>query len=277
MILCDSRRIPLADFSIKHIITSPPYNVGIKYDSWFDLMPQDEYWEFTRQWLTEAYRVMAISGRIGINIPNMGNSADTPKGQGLVPILPPMIAMLQEVGFTIREVITWVKTYAENIEEVEKNFIGGGTAWGSWMAASNPFCRSMSEFVIVAHKQEPKLRWKGVSDITRDEFMRLTRNVWLMRTRKDQTHPAGFHPILPYNFMKLFTYVGDTVLDPFSGSGTTYDVGVGIGRKMVAFDISHNYLVDAKSRESGWTQRHLDAQNDYTKKPSNKRNLTKVK
>ena len=239
----DSRHIPLKDESVALCVTSPPYNVGVKYDTWRDdKMTTGEYRHFLREVWTDCYRVLKRGGRIAVNSPCLGNSPQQGKGKGFIPHLSYMTESLIEAGFTLRETITWVKTNSDQVKDIDSNFCGNNTAWGSWNSPSNPFCRSFSEFIIVAHKETPKLPWRGHSDLTRDEFLLYTRNVWLMQTRSDPNHPAPFPEELPTRLIKLYTYIGDTVLDPFVGSGTTVSAATKLGRRGIGIDVSYNYL-----------------------------------
>ncbi len=235
--------------SVNLVVTSPPYNVGIEYDGdWDDNMHPDAYADFTHDWLKECYRVMAHSARIAINIPIMGNSPRRAKGEGLVPMLPLFVQHLTDNKFTVREIITWVKTHADDPADIEQNFCGCATQWGSWLSPSNPNCRSFSEHIIIAHKGAPKLAWEGQSDLTKEEFLAWTRNVWLMPTAADARHPAPFNVELPRRCIKLYSYVGDTVLDPFMGSGTTALAAKMTQRQYVGYEQSENYITLANNR-----------------------------
>ena len=59
----------LEENSIDLCVTSPPYNVGIEYDNWNDCLRLDDYMQFSKDWLTEVYRVLKPDGRIAVNIP----------------------------------------------------------------------------------------------------------------------------------------------------------------------------------------------------------------
>ena len=247
LINADARQIPLSDQSVQMVVTSPPYNVGVGYDAWDDNLSFQDYWEFMLLWLKECYRVLVPSGRIAINVPNIGNSSDFGgKGKGVIAHMPLTITAMQEAGFQIRDCITWFKTHDESIDEVEQSFCGNNTAWGSWQSPSNPFCRSFSEFIVVAHKESPTLAWKGHSDLAREEFMLWTRNVWLMATVSNPEHPAPFPLELPSRLIKLYTYPGDLILDPFSGTGTTVKAAHQLNRRAIGLDLSPNYLVRAQ-------------------------------
>ena len=226
------------------IVTSPPYNVGIEYDSWNDNLPEEEYWAFTWNWLNEAYRILKVGGRICINIPVMGNNPLMKKGNLYLFHLPQYLNLIKE-KFKLRECITWIKSYAEYDENV---FCGGNTAWGSWLSPSNPYCRSFSEFIIVAHKEEDTLQHKGETDLTKDEFLRWTKNVWFFPSEQNRKHPAPYPLELPTRCIKLYSYIGDLVIDPFMGSGTTAESCLRLNRRYIGFEISKSYCENMKYR-----------------------------
>lgn len=238
----NAEQIPLESESVHHIVTSPPYNVGVKYDKWKDYMERADYLAFSERWLSESFRILKPSGRIALNLPVFGNDKNHPKGEGAIVTLADFIPIIQKVGFTVRETITWIKSSADSIAETESNFSMNSTAWGSYMSPKNPYCRSVAELIVVCHKQEARIAWEGVSDISRDEFLKLSRNVWIMPSKTSKNHPARFPVELPYNFMKFYTYVNDIVYDPFVGLGSTIMAGVGCGRRVMGSDISEKYL-----------------------------------
>ena len=153
MIICGDSLTELKKMeseSVDCCITSPPYNVGIEYDSWNDNLSENDYWDFTEKLIELSEKVLKVGGRICINIPIMGNNPLMKKSNNYLFHLPQYLGILKKY-FTLRECITWIKSYAEYDENV---FCGGNTAWGSWLSPSNPFCRSFSEFIIVANKQK---------------------------------------------------------------------------------------------------------------------------
>lgn len=237
----DARRMDfIPDNSVELIVTSPPYNVMIQYmdgkkPAWNDAMPVDKYLEFTKQWLTEAYRVLCRGGRICVNVPSACLQS-TGSRDAFVAMDVWNIAV-KDVGFLPREWITWKKPQA----------LSGVTSWGSWQSPSCPFIRDTAEFILVFSKETHKLEANGrKTDLTREEFMRLTSNVWTMvASNHNNGHPATFPIELPLRCIKLYTYIGDTVLDPFSGSGTTPLAAKMLNRKGIGVDISLRYIEES--------------------------------
>lgn len=225
-------------------MTSPPYNVGIEYDIYNDNLTEKEYWDFTEKWIKEVYRITKIGGRICINIPIMGNNPKMKKSNSYLFHLPQYLEILKQY-FKLRECISWIKSYKEYDENV---FCGGNTAWGSWLSPSNPFCRSFSEFILIAHKELPKIQHRGETDLTKDEFLKFTKNVWFLPIEAKRLHPAQYPEELPYRCIKLFSWMGDLIFDPFSGVGTTCLVANKLKRKYIGIELSKKYCDIAKER-----------------------------
>jgi DNA modification methylase len=153
-----------------------------------------------------------------------------------VMVAPRLWNTLEQIGFLPREQLTWIK--ALNPEDVVPS-----TAWGSWSSASNPVLRAVAEPVFIASKLTHR-RSPGASDLTPDEFKAWTRNVWNIpagNPERDLDHPCKFPIERPRRLIKLYSYIGDVVLDPFCGSGVTLRAAMDLGRHAVGVDISRRY------------------------------------
>ena len=125
----------------------------------------------------------------------------------------------------------------------------GITSWGSWLSQSSPFCRDKTEYIIVFSKKDYKLDPRGKqSDLTKDEFLRLSKNLWTMAPENRKLHPAPFPLELPLRVIKFYCFPEDIVLDPFVGSGTTLLACKLLNRKGIGVDYNPNYLKIAKER-----------------------------
>ena len=220
--------------TIDLIVTSPPYNVDIKYSTYNDQIPYEVYLEFTEKWLAKAYELLKGDGRLCLNIP-----LDKNKG-GQQSVYADIITIAKRVGFKYHATIVW------NEQNISRR-----TAWGSWLSATAPYVIAPVEMIAVLYKK----RWKktsgsGKSDISKEEFIEWTNGVWtFMGESKSRVgHPAPFPLELPKRCIKLFSFVGDTVLDPFLGSGSTLIACVLTGRKGIGIEIDKRYCEIAKNR-----------------------------
>jgi site-specific DNA-methyltransferase (adenine-specific) len=220
--------------SIDLIVTSPPYNVDIKYNSNDDTMTYDDYLSFTKEWLAKSYKLIKEDGRFCLNVP-----LDKNKG-GQQSMCADITTIAKQVGFKYHSTIIW------NEQNISRR-----TAWGSWLSATAPYVIAPVEVIVVLYKK----RWKKTSgsrksDITKKEFMGWTNGVWnfMGESKKRVGHPAPFPIELPKRCIKLFTFVDDTVLDPFLGSGSTLLACLQTGRKGIGIDIDKKYCELAKKR-----------------------------
>lgn len=205
----------------------------------------NEYLAFTEKWLARCYDFAKPDGRMCLNIP-----LDKNKG-GQQSVCADITAIAKEIGWRYHATIIW------NEQNISRR-----TAWGSWMSASAPFVIAPVEVIVVLYKERWAKRSKGKSDITRDEFIEWTNGVWNFsgESRSRIGHPAPFPIELPKRCIKLFSFVGDTVLDPFLGSGTTLIACLETNRAGIGVEINRNYceLAVRRLEERGILQRRLD-------------------
>ena len=194
---------------INLVVTSPPYNVGIEYDTHRDTMTYPEYLKWCHEWLKKIYHALAPDGRVCINIPFSVTPEHINTKKGAEDINYPVVAdytrICESIGFKYWRTLVWDKNHSNK------------TCWGSWRSASAPFMRDPSEAILVFYKTQWKRLNKGTSTISGPEFMSWTKNVWKMHPETKSTHPAAFPIELPNRCIKLFSYKEDTVLDLFMG------------------------------------------------------------
>lgn len=216
--------------SVGLAFTSPPYNVGKDYD---DDLGLDEYLGLIQRVGKEVFRVLRPGGRYVINIANLGRKP-------YIPLHARFYDVHTSVGFLPMGEIIWVKAKGAS----------GSCAWGSWKSAKGPRLRDLHEYLLVFAKQSYSRPDVGKSDIDRDEFMASTLSVWTIpaESAKRVGHPAPFPVELATRVVKLYSYVDDVVLDPFSGSGTTCLAAALSDRHYVGYDISDKYCDLAQER-----------------------------
>jgi DNA modification methylase len=220
----------LPDDSVALMVTSPPYHVGKDYDS--DASFED-YLELLRTVFEETYRVLEPGGRAVINVANLGR-------RPYVSLSQQVGSIMEAIGYLPRGEVIWVKGRGAS----------GSCAWGSWRSASNPTLRDLHEYCLCFSKERWDRAKKGVSTISREEFMEATLSVWEIQAESAARvkHPAPFPVALPRRFIELYTFVDDLVLDPFLGSGSTAVAAVESGRRYVGYDISEEYVITARER-----------------------------
>jgi site-specific DNA-methyltransferase (adenine-specific) len=249
----------LPESTVDLVVTSPPYNVGIDYDSHDDRMTMENYWEFTEQWLSKAYRLLKDDGRIAVNIPYEVNVQD--RG-GRILFMSEFWSIMKKVGFQFYGLVD----LDENSPHRSKT-----TAWGSWMSPSSPYIYNPKECVILAYKKDRVKKVKGepqwigkptktvdedgilktkmvYEDEDKKEFMSLVYGQWEYFADTKQQTKATFSMDIPMKAIKILTYRNDVVLDPFAGSGTSLCAAEISGRRWVGIELSENYSKVAKDR-----------------------------
>jgi DNA modification methylase len=252
-LLCgDARSMDaVADGSVALVVTSPPYFAGKAYEQDLDAghIPGSylEYLELLRDVFAECRRVLEPGGRIAVNVANLGRKPYRSLSADVIHILQ------DELGLLLRGEVIWQKAEGAS----------GSCAWGSYKSAANPVLRDVTERIVIASKGRfgrAKTKKQRVAaglphedDIGADEFAEATLDVWRIRPERAKKvgHPAPFPVELPERCIRLFTYKGDVVLDPFMGSGTTAVAAIRTGRHFVGYELDPEYVALSEARVAG--------------------------
>lgn len=229
----------LDDNSIDLVVTSPPYNVDLgnnkynknPYDLYNDNRSHQNYLGWMKDILYILYRKIKTGGRICINIGDGKN--------GSIPTSSDFIQIMVGMNYIPYTHIIW-----------NKSQVGARTAWGSFNSPSSPSFPTPFEHILIFAKGSKKLQYKGISDLGKQEFIDWSLALWEFppETRQSKIgHPAMFPEELPKRCIKMLSWVGAVVLDPFAGVGTTLRVAKQLNRKYIGFEISKDYCEIAKS------------------------------
>ncbi len=223
------------DNCIDLVVTSPPYNVGVKYDKYEDIMPYEDWLDWLDLVWDECLRILVKGGRICINCNDTGRNPYYPSHCD--------IASRMRRKWYMMGIIVWDKK--SNLSN---------TAWGSWKSPSSPSLRGRQEYIIVAGKDGKILhKENGIKDrYGNREFLDLTTEIWsFIPQTNNRIHPASFPVELPRRAIKLYSYRNATILDPFCGSGTTCVAAKMLGRQYIGIDISEKYCNISRKRLKG--------------------------
>jgi site-specific DNA-methyltransferase (adenine-specific) len=231
--------------SVQLVVTSPPYNLDMPYGDYRDTLPYPDYLDWVRTWARELLRVAAPSGRLCLNVP-----LDTNKG-GKQAVYADYVNVLREAGWSYQTTIVW------NEQNLSRR-----TAWGSWLSPTAPFVTAPVEMIAVFSSGAWRRERDGrTSDLTREEFLQWTLGTWQFAGEHAArvSHPAPFPEELARRLITLYSFIEDTVLDPFVGSGTTCAVATHLGRKSIGVDIDAGYCTVAAQRCRRAAQRVIAA------------------
>lgn len=240
-----------AEFTVAATVTSPPYNVEIQYDDHIDSMTWADYRDLAAD-ICAGIASVQPHGRTWVNVtptvPSSAIPAGDHSGRGANPrtsLLRAWDAALDATGHAVWDYVVWATPGR-----------GPGCAWGSWESPAGPNMRGEWEAIIAAHtgptwSRSTPAEHKGTKD-TQGGWIDLTSNVWKVRpeTRGPDTghHPAPMPVQLAERCIRLSTWPGETVLDPFMGSGTTLRAAKNLGRRSIGIDLSERYCEIAATR-----------------------------
>lgn len=246
MVLPGGRQLP--DNSVALVVTSPPYFVGKEYEQALGEgnVPKTylDYLDMLTAVFDECKRVLEPGGRIAVNVANLGRKPYRSLSADVIDILQNRLHLL------LRGEVIWRKAEGAS----------GSCAWGSFRSAANPVLRDVTERVVIASKgrfdravssdQRRERQWPYENDLTADEFMAATLDVWDIQPESARrvNHPAPFPVELPQRLIGLYTYKNDLVIDPFMGSGTTLVAAARSDRRYLGYDTDPEYVATAKER-----------------------------
>lgn len=216
------------------IITSPPYNAGKAYDTHDDDLDPSEYWNLMADVADLTYSIARPGAYAIWNVPLWSGNRERRQ------FMPDLFRIhIGATGWEFDSEIVWVKSGA--LEGAN----AGGAAWGNY--PTSPTIRNGHEPLLVFRK--PGGTPRKIDDVSWKEWAQFTVGVWPIHPETNQKdHPARFPVPLVHRLLKLYTARGETVCDPFAGSGTTAYAAKILGRKSVGADISSAYLTLASNR-----------------------------
>jgi site-specific DNA-methyltransferase (adenine-specific) len=245
----------LPDNSVHLVITSPPYWQLKDYGSDNQIGFHDSYENYINNlnlvW-KECYRTLHNGCRLCVNIGDQFARAVYYGRYKVIPIREEIIKFCENTGFDYMGAIIWQKVTTSNTT-------GGGVQMGSYPYPRNGILKLDYEFILVFKKlgeaPKPTQENKELSKMTAEEWNTFFAGHWNFAGARQDNHIAMFPEELPKRLIKMFAFVGDTVLDPFAGSGTTNLAAKNIGRNSVGYEINSEFIpiikqkLEAKQRD----------------------------
>ena len=248
----DSRKMDeLQDKSVHLIVTSPPYWQLKDYGSESQIGFNDSYEQYINNlnlvW-KECYRVLHDGCRLCINIGDQFARSVYYGRYKVIPIHSEIIRFCETIGFDFMGQIIWQKTTTTNTT-------GGAAIMGSFPYPRNGIVKLDFEYILLFKKQgdapKPTAEQKAQSAMTNEEWNTYFNGHWYFNGAKQDKHLAMFPEELPKRLIKMFSFPGETVMDPFMGSGTTAAVARKLGRNSIGYEINPEFIPLIKHKIGG--------------------------
>ncbi len=244
------------DQTIDLIITSPPYWQIKDYDTDKQIGFGQNLHEYLRDlyrvW-KECYRIIKPGRRLCINIGDQFARSIIYGRYKIIPLHSECVSQCENIGFDFMGSIIWQK-------KTTMNTTGGATIMGSFPYPPNGMIEIDYEHILIfkkpgeSTKQEMEIKKK--SEITKQEWKEYFSGHWYFGGAKQIEHQAMFPEELPKRLIKMFSFYGETVMDPFLGSGTTAKVALDLNRNAEGYEINKDFLAIIKNK-LGFTENSL--------------------
>ncbi|WP_202613134.1 site-specific DNA-methyltransferase [Prevotella ihumii] len=245
----DSRQMKeLANESVHLIVTSPPYWQLKDYGTNNQIGFHDEYETYINHlnlvW-KECFRVLHKGCRLCINIGDQFARSTYYGRYKIIPIHTEIIKFCEMIGFDFMGQIIWQKTTTMNTS-------GGASIMGSYPNPRNGIVKLDFEYILLFKKQgnapKPSKEQKENSAMTNKEWNTYFNGHWYFTGAKQDKHLAMFPEELPHRLIKMFSFLGETVLDPFLGSGTTALAARNLDRCSIGYEINQDFIPIIKEK-----------------------------
>ncbi|MGD1047053.1 MAG: DNA methyltransferase [Bacteroidota bacterium] len=249
IIIGDSRRMSeLPDDSVHLVITSPPYWQLKDYGDKNQIGFHDSYESYINNlnlvW-KECFRVLQNGCRLCINIGDQFARSVYYGRYKVIPIRTEITKFCETIGMDYMGAIIWQKVTTTNTT-------GGASIMGSFPYPRNGILKIDYEFILIFKKlgDPPKVtkEIKELSKLTTNEWNTYFSGHWNFAGEKQDKHLAMFPEELPRRLIRMFSFVGDTVLDPFLGSGTTSLAAKNLSRNSVGYEIGQTFTPIIKNK-----------------------------
>ncbi len=244
MIQGDARDLSfIDDESIHLVITSPPYWTLKRYREHPNQLGHIEDYEtfvgeLSKVW-RECYRVLVPGGRLVCVVGDVCLSRRRHGRHVVVPLHADIAVSCRKIGFDNLNPIIWYKIANASYE------VNNGTKFLGKPYEPNAIIKNDIEFILMQRKpggyRKPTLEQRRLSMISKKDFEKWFRQFWNISGASTKEHPAPFPYELAYRLVRMFSFVGDTVLDPFCGTGTTMLAAIKTDRNSIGIEIDPDY------------------------------------
>ncbi|KAA6328914.1 Modification methylase HindIII [termite gut metagenome] len=238
----------IANKSVHLVITSPPYwqlkDYGTEDQIGFHTNYENYINNLNLVW-KECYRVLYEGCRLCINIGDQFARSVYYGRYKVIPIREEIIKFCENIGFDYMGAIIWQKVTTSHTT-------GGGVQMGSYPYPRNGILKLDYEFILLFKKlgnaPKPTLEQKELSKMTPEEWNIFFAGHWNFPGVKQDNHIAMYPEALPQRLIKMFSFVGETALDPFLGSGTTSLAAKNLDRNSIGYEINPEFIPVIKNK-----------------------------
>jgi modification methylase len=250
-VLGDARDLSFIDDGSVHlVVTSPPYWTLKEYRpnpcQLGHMADYDEFLEALSLLWHECFRVLVPGGRVVCVVGDVCLSRRQHGRHVVVPLHADICVQCRKLGFDNLSPIIWHKIANASFE------VENGTKFLGKPYEPNAIIKNDIEFILMQRKpggyRKPTDRQRDLSRMTREEYDAWFQQFWNIPGASTRNHPAPFPVELAYRLVRMFSFVEDTVLDPFLGTGTTSIAAMRCGRNSVGVEIEKAYLSQARRR-----------------------------
>jgi len=235
----DEKLAEIKNGTIQLIVTSPPYWNARNYGHPTQIGFKDKYEEYLMKMekiFREYVRILLPDGKIALNIGNIYNYDSREKRAYTVNLILDMWRILNGCEkLKFMGTIYWKKTTSRN----------GAVLFGSYPYPSNFMISTALEAIHVFRKVGKRKIPKEIKEkslISKEEFRKFREPIWFLNGIRTKDHPAVFPNELPRRLIKMYSFYGDSVLDPFCGIGTTNIEALKLNRNSIGIDVKHSYI-----------------------------------
>jgi len=247
----DARELDwIPDASVHLVVTSPPYwtlkryrenerQMGhiVDYETFHDEL--DKVWKHCLRVLVPGGRVVCVVGDVCLSRRKHGRHV-------VMPMHADIIVRARRIGFDNLTPIIWYKISNASYE------VENGSSFLGKPYEPNAIIKNDAEFILMLRKpggyRQPTMEQRDSSRLSKEEYQEWFQQIWTLQGESTRDHPAPYPEKLAYRLVRMFSFTGDTVLDPFMGTGTTLVACARTGRNAIGVELEHDYIAIARRR-----------------------------
>lgn len=247
----DARELAwIPDESVHLVVTSPPYWTLKRYpENDLQLGHVEDYEHFhdelEKVW-AHCFRALVPGGRVVCVVGDVCLSRRKHGRHVVMPLHADILVRARRLGFDNLNPIIWYKISNANYE------VENGSSFLGKPYEPNAIIKNDIEFILMLRKpggyRQPTTSQRDSSRLTKEEYSEWFQQIWTVPGESTKEHPAPFPEKVAYRLIRMFSFTGDTVLDPFMGTGTTLLAATRCDRNAIGVELENDYIKIAKRR-----------------------------